>query len=393
MRVTLDWLRDFVALDGDAEHVAEDLTSSGLEVESVERAGAPLDGVVVAEVLTVARHPNADRLSVCTVDDGRGEVQVVCGAPNVARRNQSAVRPRRRHAARRQGDRRGRASRRALERACCARPRARAARRRGRPAAARRRRARGPPGRRASQARRRDPRGERHAESRRLLQRARHRARARGETRRRRSQAAKPRPVARDIERALPGGAARGRALPALRRARGARPSRGRKSPFWLRERLRRAGLRAIHPVVDVTNYVMLELGQPLHAYDLAQARRAHRGALREGRRVAGAARRQERRSARGRARDRRRARSRGARRHHGRAVDRRERRDDVDLPRERVLLPAGARGSGAPLRPAHRRVAALRARRRSDRPGARDRARDRAARRDLRRAAPGPRA
>src|SRR5690606_42044883 len=45
----------------------------------------------------------------------------------------------------------------------------------------------------------------------------------------------------------------------------------GLKSPLWLRERLRRAGLRAIHPVVDVTNYVMLELGQPLHAYDLGK--------------------------------------------------------------------------------------------------------------------------
>src|SRR5690606_7371498 len=45
----------------------------------------------------------------------------------------------------------------------------------------------------------------------------------------------------------------------------------GLKSPVWLRERLRRAGLRAIHPVVDVTNYVMLELGQPLHAYDLGK--------------------------------------------------------------------------------------------------------------------------
>ena len=71
MRVNVDWLRDFVALDGDVEQIAADLTSSGLEVEAVERAGAPLADVVVAEVLSVERHPNADRLSVCTVDDGR----------------------------------------------------------------------------------------------------------------------------------------------------------------------------------------------------------------------------------------------------------------------------------------------------------------------------------
>ena len=42
-------------------------------------------------------------------------------------------------------------------------------------------------------------------------------------------------------------------------------------SPVWLRERLRRAGLRSISPVVDITNYVMLETGQPMHAYDLAR--------------------------------------------------------------------------------------------------------------------------
>ena len=83
MRVNLEWLRDWVEL-GDAESVAADLTTSGLEVESVEPLAAVDRNIVVAEVLSVERHPNADRLSVCAVDDGAGRHQVVCGAPNVA---------------------------------------------------------------------------------------------------------------------------------------------------------------------------------------------------------------------------------------------------------------------------------------------------------------------
>src|SRR6185503_8185035 len=84
MRVNLDWLRDFVELDGDTGQIAADLTTIGLDVEAVEPVAAAIDGVVVAEVLSVERHPNADRLSVCAVDDGAGRHQVVCGAPNVA---------------------------------------------------------------------------------------------------------------------------------------------------------------------------------------------------------------------------------------------------------------------------------------------------------------------
>ena len=70
----------------------------------------------------------------------------------------------------------------------------------------------------------------------------------------------------------------------ALARLRAAGVDNSRASPLWLRERLRRSGVRSISPVVDVTNYVMLELGQPMHAYDLAQlhgglsARRARAG-------------------------------------------------------------------------------------------------------------------
>ena len=83
MRVNLDWLRDFLDVD-DAEQVAADLTAAGLEVEAIEPLTSVSSSVVVAHVISVDRHPNADRLTVCQVDDGGGRPQVVCGARNVA---------------------------------------------------------------------------------------------------------------------------------------------------------------------------------------------------------------------------------------------------------------------------------------------------------------------
>ena len=68
----------------DLARIEDELTSLGLEVDSTEALARVDGGVVVAEVLRVERHPNADRLSVCAVDDGSGEHQVVCGARNVA---------------------------------------------------------------------------------------------------------------------------------------------------------------------------------------------------------------------------------------------------------------------------------------------------------------------
>ncbi len=85
MNVSLNWLSDYVAHGLDADALAERLTMSGLEVEGVESTAPPLDGVVVGHVVSVRPHPNADRLRICEVDLGEGDpVQIVCGAPNVA---------------------------------------------------------------------------------------------------------------------------------------------------------------------------------------------------------------------------------------------------------------------------------------------------------------------
>lgn len=84
MRLTLNWLKDHVDTDGmTPEELAHRLTMAGLEVEALEPLGRGLEEVTAARVLGVAPHPDADRLTVCTVDAGQGEVEVVCGAPNV----------------------------------------------------------------------------------------------------------------------------------------------------------------------------------------------------------------------------------------------------------------------------------------------------------------------
>ena len=83
MKIVYSWLKDFVDIDVPVEELADALTSSGLEVASVERKGVP-EGIVVGKVLEREKHPNADRLSVCKVDAGTGEpLTIVCGAPNV----------------------------------------------------------------------------------------------------------------------------------------------------------------------------------------------------------------------------------------------------------------------------------------------------------------------
>lgn len=82
MKVTLNWLQELVDFDWSPADLAERLTMLGLEVEGVEARPADFAGVVVGHVLSRDPHPNADRLSVCRVHDGTGERQIVCGAQN-----------------------------------------------------------------------------------------------------------------------------------------------------------------------------------------------------------------------------------------------------------------------------------------------------------------------
>ena len=77
MKVTYNWLKQYVKFDWSPEELAERLTMIGLEVEGVEKVSDGFDGIVVAEVLEKTQPPDADRLSLCKVNDGQGERQIV----------------------------------------------------------------------------------------------------------------------------------------------------------------------------------------------------------------------------------------------------------------------------------------------------------------------------
>src|ERR1700733_15047490 len=83
MKFTLSWLKEHLDTDADAQTTAAKLTSIGLEVESISDAGAALKDFIVGEIITADKHPNADKLRLCSVNTGDGApLQIVCGAPN-----------------------------------------------------------------------------------------------------------------------------------------------------------------------------------------------------------------------------------------------------------------------------------------------------------------------
>ena len=82
MKFTLSWLKTHLETDASVDEIAAKLTAIGLEVEEVRRPGDELAPFTVAYVIEARQHPNADKLSLCTVDTGTAQVEVVCGAPN-----------------------------------------------------------------------------------------------------------------------------------------------------------------------------------------------------------------------------------------------------------------------------------------------------------------------
>ena len=271
MRISVNWLNEWLATPAEARDLATRLTMAGLEVEAIEPAAPPLGGIVVGEIVAREQHPNADSLSVCTVDaGGPAPLQVVCGAPN-ARVGLKA--PLATLGTRMPG---GMAIKQARLRGvessgmlCSARELGLAEDSSGLlelPSDFR-------VGQAISEALSLDDtlidinltpnRGDCMS----VLGVAREAAVLAGaalggpELRRVPAQSAERFPV-----ELVPGA---GCARFAARVIRGVRADA--QAPMWMRERLRRAGLRPLGAVVDVTNYVMLELGQPMHAYDLRE--------------------------------------------------------------------------------------------------------------------------
>jgi phenylalanyl-tRNA synthetase beta chain len=270
MRVNLEWLREWVDVDADGARLAEELTTAGLEVDAVLPAGPTLEGVVIGHVVACKPHPGADKLSICVVDDGQGRHEVVCGAPNVAA---GVKAPFARPGAALPGG------------AVISAAPVRGVMSHGMLCSARELElsddsaglllldADAPVGARLDEHLRLDDevldiditpnRGDCFS----VIGIAREIGAKRG----RDLHAPDHTPVPATIADAFPVELRAGADCPrfAGRVIRGI-PA-GLRSPLWMRERLRRAGLRPIHPIVDVTNYVMLELGQPLHAYDLGR--------------------------------------------------------------------------------------------------------------------------
>lgn len=84
MKIPLSWLKEFINLDNlTAEEIAKELTLAGSEISSIEKIGGGIDGVIIGTIISVNKHPDADKLNICEVNVGDETLSIVCGAPNV----------------------------------------------------------------------------------------------------------------------------------------------------------------------------------------------------------------------------------------------------------------------------------------------------------------------
>lgn len=93
MKIPLSWIKEYIQLDLSPEEIAKALTMAGMEVESVEPVALNFSGLVVGRVLEAEKHPNADKLTLASVTDGKEVFQVVCGAPNCRKGLKTAFAP------------------------------------------------------------------------------------------------------------------------------------------------------------------------------------------------------------------------------------------------------------------------------------------------------------
>jgi phenylalanyl-tRNA synthetase beta chain len=284
MKIPRSWLREWVDTDLDAETLGERLTTLGLEVDSVDPVAPPLVGVVVAEVRSVTPHPDADRLSVCEVSTGGDQaLQIVCGAANVRAGGKfplattGTMLPGGMEI--RETRLRGELSQGML---CSANELGIGEAADGLMAL-------------PDELETGLPVTEALGLDDQVID---------IDLTPNRADCFSVLGVARDLAAGLGIDFREPRILPVLPVSEDSFPVRidryadcprfvGRvirdidpdaETPLWMRERLRRAGLRPLHPLVDITNYILLEYGQPLHAYDLdklsvaIEVRRAGRG-------------------------------------------------------------------------------------------------------------------
>jgi phenylalanyl-tRNA synthetase beta chain len=271
VKITYRWLQEITPVKVSPQQLAAQLTLAGLEVESISPVAPPFSGVIVGEVLECARHPDAEKLSVCQVTtDGTNRLQIICGAKNVRAGLKVAVAM---DGARLPNDVHiKRAKLRGLESngmLCSSRELGLGSEHEGimeLPGALKLNtelraaldlddsmlEVNATPNRGDCMSVFGIARDYTAAQERRYL-------------------GYRPAPVAAAHQAVFPVSLQAGEACPvfASRVIRGVKADA--QSPAWLRERLRRVDIHSISAVVDVTNFVMMELGQPMHAYDLAK--------------------------------------------------------------------------------------------------------------------------